>query len=100
MVSGLKVGDRVTVSARKALGDEHVKRRFPTTWEAKVLDGIVTNACRHIGDPHEIKVCIECMAHRNGYSSVHMVVCHRWECHYCSHRRLGTLSVCFWLASQ
>lgn len=46
MVSGLKIGDRVTASARKALGDEHAKRRFPATWEAQVLAGIVTNKVR------------------------------------------------------
>ena len=43
MVSGLKVGDRVTGIARKVLGNERAKRRFPTTWEAKVLLGIITN---------------------------------------------------------
>ena len=42
MVSGpLKVGESVTASAKKVLGDKDAKQKFPDTWQTAVLTGNV-----------------------------------------------------------
>ena len=41
MVRGLKQGDRVQAAAKKVLGNDQAKRRFPDDWETKILQGKV-----------------------------------------------------------